>query len=375
MGTQDMLFECWTTTAALLRDTRRIRVGQLVTCNGYRNPALQAKMASTLDVISGGRLTFGLGAGWWEPDYRAYGYEYPGTAERLRRLEEAAQVILALWTEDTVTFDGRYYQVKDAINQPKGIQRPHVPLMIAGGGEKVTLKLVARYGDLCNLTDDPATIERKLAVLRKHCADAGRDYASIRKTAMTLCIIGETDAEAAALDPPWAPPGVHRRHRPARAGRHHRHHPPAAGRSTRRPAWTSWRSPSTTHPGDIIRAYASAFLLRRGLATSGSVSEQGGQGPGSVDRGRGVPQIHGNNRPQVRARASGAIRSASASERRRLPACTLPRARGRGSISVRTSASVDRGENLPARPPSAGQPGGWRTGARRRRLPSRRGCR
>jgi alkanesulfonate monooxygenase SsuD/methylene tetrahydromethanopterin reductase-like flavin-dependent oxidoreductase (luciferase family) len=141
IGTQDLLFECWTTTAALLRDTRRIRVGQLVTCNGYRNPALQAKMASTLDVISGGRLTFGIGAGWWEPDYRAYGYEYPGTAERLRRLEEAAQVILAMWTEDTVTFDGRYYQVKDAINQPKGVQRPHIPLMIAGGGEKVTLKL------------------------------------------------------------------------------------------------------------------------------------------------------------------------------------------------------------------------------------------
>jgi F420-dependent oxidoreductase-like protein len=205
MGSQDMLFECWTTTTALLRDTRRIRVGQLVTCNGYRNPALQAKMASTLDVISGGRLTFGIGAGWWEPDYRAYGYEYPGSAERLSRLEEAAQVILALWTEDKVTVDGRYYQVKDAVNQPKGIQRPHVPLMIAGGGEKVTLKLVARYGDLCNLVDDPATIERKLAVLRKHCADAGRDYASIRKTAMTLCIIGETDADAAALVPPWAP--------------------------------------------------------------------------------------------------------------------------------------------------------------------------
>jgi F420-dependent oxidoreductase-like protein len=205
MGTQDPLFECWTTTAALLRDTRRIRVGQMVTCNGYRNPALQAKMASTLDVISGGRLTFGIGAGWWEPDYLAYGYEYPDTAERLRRLAEAVQIILALWTEDKVTVDGRYYQVRDAINQPKGIQRPHIPLMIAGGGEKVTLKLVARHADLCNLTDGPAEIERKLAVLRKHCAEAGRDYDSIRKTAMTLCIIGETDAEAAALVPPWAP--------------------------------------------------------------------------------------------------------------------------------------------------------------------------
>lgn len=205
MNTQHMLFECWTTTAALLRETQRVRIGQLVTCNGYRNPALQAKMASTLDVISGGRLTFGIGAGYSEPDYQAYGYEFPDAGVRLAQLDEALQVILALWTEENATFDGRYYHIKDAINQPKGIQQPHIPLLVAGGGEKVTLKLVAKYADYCNIAGDPATLEHKFSVLKQHCAAVGRDYESIHKTVMTLCIMGDTDEEAAQLVPPWAP--------------------------------------------------------------------------------------------------------------------------------------------------------------------------
>jgi F420-dependent oxidoreductase-like protein len=205
MNTQHMMFECWTTTTALLRDTTRVRIGQLVTGNSYRNPALQAKMASTLDVISGGRFTFGIGAGYWEPDYTSYGYEFPDAGERLRRLDEALQIILAMWTEDEATFNGKYYQVKGAINQPKGLQQPHIPLLIAGGGEKVTLKLVAKYGDMCNVSGDLATLEHKFGVLEKHCESVGRDYDSIHKTAMTLCIIAETDEEAAQLVPPWAP--------------------------------------------------------------------------------------------------------------------------------------------------------------------------
>jgi F420-dependent oxidoreductase-like protein len=205
LNTQHMLFECWTTTTALLTATNRIRVGQMATGNSYRNPALQAKMASTLDVISGGRFTFGIGAGYWEPDYQGYGFEFPTGGERLRRLDEALQVILAMWTEDEASFDGNYYRLNDAINQPKGIQQPHIPLLIAGGGEKVTLKLVAKYGDLCNISGDPATIEHKLGVLKNHCETVGRDYESIRKTAMTLCIIAETDEEARGLVPPWAP--------------------------------------------------------------------------------------------------------------------------------------------------------------------------
>ena len=201
---QEMVFECWTTAAALARDTKRVRIGQLVTANSYRNPALQAKMASTLDVLSHGRLTFGIGAGWYEPDYRAYGYAFPDGPERLRQLQEAVQVILAMWTQEEATFEGNYYQIRGAINQPKGVQQPHIPLMIAGSGEQVTLKLVARYGNVCNVIADPATLEHKFAVLKQHCETVGRDYESIHRTALTLCIIGDTDEQARALIPGWA---------------------------------------------------------------------------------------------------------------------------------------------------------------------------
>ena len=193
---QEVTFECWTTTAALARDTTRIRVGQMVTCNGYRNPALLAKMASTVDVLSHGRLNFGIGAGWFEHEYRAYGYAYPDTADRLRHLREAVQVILAMWTQEEAVFEGTYYQVNGAINQPKGVQKPHIPLLIGGGGEKVTLKLVAQYGDACNLTGDLPTIQRKLAVLKQHCASVGRDYESIRRTVTAFCCLGETEEQA-----------------------------------------------------------------------------------------------------------------------------------------------------------------------------------
>jgi len=118
-------FECWTATAALARDTTRIRLGQMVTCNGYRNPALLAKMASTVDVLSHGRLDFGIGAGWYEHEYTAYGYEYPPTpGERLKMLREALQVIRAMWTEPYASFDGEFYKVSGAINEPKGVQKP-----------------------------------------------------------------------------------------------------------------------------------------------------------------------------------------------------------------------------------------------------------
>jgi F420-dependent oxidoreductase-like protein len=196
---QETFFECWTTTAALARDTRRIRIGQMVTANSYRNPALQAKMASTLDALSHGRYTFGIGAGYYEPDYRTYGYEYPEASVRLQQLGEAVQVILALWTEQQSTFEGTYYQLHDAINQPKGVQQPHIPLLIAGIGERVTLKLVAQYADACNVIGDPAMVAHKFEVLEQHCAAVGRDYSRIRRTAVTACSIGDTDEQAQAL--------------------------------------------------------------------------------------------------------------------------------------------------------------------------------
>jgi alkanesulfonate monooxygenase SsuD/methylene tetrahydromethanopterin reductase-like flavin-dependent oxidoreductase (luciferase family) len=185
------------TDLAFARETPR-----LVTGNSYRNPALQAKMASTVDVLSNGRLTFGIGAGWYEPDYVGYGYDFGSAGDRLRRLGEAVQVILSLWTADATTFEGKHYQLRGAINQPKGVQKPHIPLLIAGGGEKVTLRLVAQYADACNIMDSPEVLRRKYAVLERHCKEVGRDYNTINRTSTTVVIIRDSDAEARALVPP-----------------------------------------------------------------------------------------------------------------------------------------------------------------------------
>jgi F420-dependent oxidoreductase-like protein len=198
---QEVTFESWTSTAALARDTKRVRIGQMVTCNGYRNPALLAKMASTVDVLSHGRLNFGIGSGWYEHEYRAYGYDYPDAPERLRYLREAVQVILAMWTQQEAVFEGKYYQVRGAINQPKGVQKPHIPLLIGGGGEKVTLKLVAQYGDACNVSGDLDTIKHKFDVIKQHCETVGRDYESVHRTSTTFCCIAETDEQALAKIP------------------------------------------------------------------------------------------------------------------------------------------------------------------------------
>jgi F420-dependent oxidoreductase-like protein len=198
---QEVTFECWVSTAALARDTRTIRIGQMVTCNSYRHPALLAKMASTVDVLSHGRLNFGIGAGWYEHEYRAYGYAYPEAPERLRQLREAVRLILAMWQEEETHFEGASYQVRGAINQPKGVQQPHIPLLIGGGGEQVTLKLVAQYADACNVGDDPASVKQKLAVLKQHCERLGRDYESIHRTSSTLCLLADSDEQALAQLP------------------------------------------------------------------------------------------------------------------------------------------------------------------------------
>jgi len=199
--TPEVTFECWMSTAALARDTFTIRIGQMVTCNSYRHPALLAKMASTVDVLSHGRLNVGIGAGWDEQEYRAYGYAYPDGPERLRQLREAVQVMLGMWTQEEAYFEGTYYQMRGAINQPKGVQQPHIPLLIGGDGEKVTLKLVAQYADACNVGDDPTTVKQKLAVLKQHCATVGRDYESIHRTSTTFCLIADSDEQARALLP------------------------------------------------------------------------------------------------------------------------------------------------------------------------------
>jgi len=199
--TQEITFECMMMLAALARDTKNIRIGQIVLCNSYRNPALLAKMASTLDVLSHGRLNFGIGAGWYEHEYKAYGYPYPDAPERLRMLREALQVIHAMWSQEEAVFEGKYYQVRGAINQPKGVQKPHIPILIGGSGEKVTLKLVAQYGDACNVSGDLKTLQHKLEVLKGHCENVGRNFSDIHVTTGTYCSIADTDEEALALVP------------------------------------------------------------------------------------------------------------------------------------------------------------------------------
>ena len=178
-------FECWTATAALARDTSRVRIGQMVTCNSYRNPSLLAKMASTVDVLSHGRLDFGIGAGWYQEEYEAYGYLFPDGPERLKMLDEALQIIHAMWKEPYASFEGQRYTIKGAINEPKGVQKPHIPIWVGGGGEKVTLKLVAKYGDACNISTgvDPEGFRHKYEIVKQHCETIGRDYNEIIKSA------------------------------------------------------------------------------------------------------------------------------------------------------------------------------------------------
>ena len=200
-------FECWTSTAGLARDTQTIRIGQMVTCNGYRNPALMAKIASTVDVMSHGRLDFGIGAGWYEHEWLAYGYEYPDGPTRLKMLAEALPIIQAMWAEDYATYEGKYYQVRGAINEPKGVQQPHPPIWIGGGGEKVTLKLVAKYGDACNIGGfDPEVYRHKFDVIRQHCETVGRDYNSILRSSEVFVYLTDhperLDSEIAHLSQP-----------------------------------------------------------------------------------------------------------------------------------------------------------------------------
>ena len=181
--TMETTFECWTVSATLARDTQRVRIGQMVGCNGYRNPALYAKIASTVDTASHGRLNAGIGAGWYEHEWRAYGYGFPDVPERMRMFREGVQILNKMWTEDRPTFDGQYYTIDRPINEPKNGTGHKIPLWIGGGGEKVTLRLVAEYGDACNVGRDPEVCQHKLDVLKRHCEAVGRNYDEIIKSA------------------------------------------------------------------------------------------------------------------------------------------------------------------------------------------------
>jgi F420-dependent oxidoreductase-like protein len=191
--------ECWTTLAALAALVPRLGVGTIVSGNTYRHPAVLAKMAAQVDVVSGGRLICGIGAGWQENEHRAYGIPFYSLGERLGRLEEACRVLKALWGEDRAGFRGRYYALEDAPLMPKPVQRPHPELMVGGGGEKVTLRIAARHADHWNTWGGPEILARKGRILEEHCAAVGRDPKSLVRSANMLVRITDDRAEVDRL--------------------------------------------------------------------------------------------------------------------------------------------------------------------------------
>src|SRR5437773_10373790 len=188
------VLEAWSTLSALAALVPRLRVGTIVLGNTYRHPAVVAKMAAQVDIISGGRLLLGIGAGWQQNEHEAYGIPFYTMRERLERLDEACQVMVSLWTERRSTFAGKYYQLSDAPLDAKPVQKPHPELMIGGGGERVTLRIVAKRADHWNVWGGPHVLTRKGKILDEHCAAVGRDPKSIiRSTNMSLLITDKKD--------------------------------------------------------------------------------------------------------------------------------------------------------------------------------------
>ncbi|MEO8040825.1 MAG: TIGR03560 family F420-dependent LLM class oxidoreductase [Betaproteobacteria bacterium] len=198
-------FEGWTALAALAAITTRIRLGCLVTGVTYREPGVLAKMAGTVDHLSNGRLEFGIGASWHEGEHKMYGIPFPPIKERQDRLEEAMQVFRMLFDgEGKQNFSGKYYSLKDAVFIPKCVQSPHPPIMIGGGGEKRTLKTLAKYGDVMNVFGTPETVAKKIAIMEQHCRDIGRNPAEIERTISASVIVTENQGLIDRLIPMFA---------------------------------------------------------------------------------------------------------------------------------------------------------------------------
>jgi F420-dependent oxidoreductase-like protein len=195
-GPENHPLECWTLLSGLAAVTRRVKLGPLVGCFGYRRPTVLAKMATTVDVISGGRLIFGIGAGWHEDEFKGFMGRFPPTAERLRGLRETIEICKGMFTNEHFSYDGKLYKVDNVLNKPQPVQRP-VPIMVGGGGEKVTLQIAAKYGDISHFfTGDMKILDAKTSALRSHCEKLGRDYDSIRKATGFSILLGENEAEA-----------------------------------------------------------------------------------------------------------------------------------------------------------------------------------
>lgn len=193
--TDQATHEAWTLMAAFAAATERVRLGQMCTCMGYRNPAYLAKVAATADVISGGRVEMGIGGGWYEHEWRAYGYGFPRAGERLAMLDEGVEIMRQAWANGQASFDGKHYQVDGAICQPRPLQDGGIPLWIAGGGEKKTLRIAAKYAHYTNFFGGLDTFKHKSEVLAQHCRDLGTDFDAITRSSNYNVVLGETQAE------------------------------------------------------------------------------------------------------------------------------------------------------------------------------------
>lgn len=193
--TAEATHEAWSLMAAYAASTSRVKLGQMCTAMSYRNPAYLAKVAATCDVISGGRIQMGIGGGWYEHEWRAYGYGFPSAGARLARLDEGVQIMADAWREGVVSFTGEHYRVDGAIVAPKPLQSGGIPLWIAGGGEKVTLRIAAKYAQYTNFTSEPEGFAHKSNVLAAHCRDVGTDFDAIVRSANLNMIVGTTEAE------------------------------------------------------------------------------------------------------------------------------------------------------------------------------------
>ncbi len=193
--TQEPVYEAWTLMAALAAATDTVRLGQMCTCNSYRRPAYLAKVAASIDAISGGRLEMGIGAGWYQHEYLGYGYPFPKPSVRIGMLREGVEIMRRMWTEDAVHYEGEHYTLQGAICQPKPVQQPMIPMWIAGGGEKLTLNVAARYADYTNFANNLDEFQHKSEVLAGHCRDVGRNFDEITRTSNFNIIIGESEPE------------------------------------------------------------------------------------------------------------------------------------------------------------------------------------
>ena len=206
------ILECWTALSALSSVTERIRLGTMVSCNSFRNPSLLAKMAATLDNISKGRLEFGIGAGVQKKEHIAYGFPFPSSKVRIERLKEAVEIVKKLWTEEKASYKGKYYMIREAVCEPKPLQKPHPPITIGGGGEKLMMRVTAQHADRYDWGYIPSLelYKRKLKVLEKHCEAVGRSFRDIEKSCWPAgqIFIGEDRKELEERVLQWVPKGV-----------------------------------------------------------------------------------------------------------------------------------------------------------------------